>query len=323
MYQKLYQNLYQKPRERQELRELMKESGRSLLAGGTDLMPLVKNGVKKPEAYLDIREVPELKSIKKAKSHWFIGAGVTLTEMEEHETLAAELPALHHAAAETASLQIRNIGTIGGNIMQDRRCIYFNQSEFWRSSIKKCFKTGGCLCHQIPKSEDCRALYYSDLSVVLYAYEAEALIWENGQEKTVSIKELVEKHTRMNGTVEPEHILVEGFRIPVPSETVKSAFEKISIRSSIDFPVIHFAGCYDVRTRVACLFAGAIAEAPVELTETETLLQDGVTELEELTTAAVREVKEKSRLVKEAGLSVKVKRDAFLNVRFLIEKLLS
>lgn len=314
--------MYQKPREIQKLRDLIREEAVTLLAGGTDLIPLVKNGVKQPKTYLDIREVPELKKIENMKSHWFIGAAVTLTEIKEHSALSADLPALHRAAAETASLQIRNVGTIGGNIMQDRRCIYFNQSEYWRSSIPGCYKTGGCVCHQIKKSAECRALYYSDVSAALYAYGAEALIWEDGLEKTVPVKELVEKHIMINGTVEQERILVEGFKLPIPPDTVKSAFEKVSIRSSIDFPVIHFAGCYDVNTRQSRLFAGAIAEVPVELTETEALLRAGETGIDELTAAAVGEMKEKSRLVKEAGLSVKVKRDSFLNVRLLLKKLL-
>ena len=100
------------------------------------------------------------------------------------------------------SPQIRNIATVGGNIMQDRRCIYFNQPHLWRSGLAYCFKTGGSICHQIPNSPVCRAIYYSDVATALIAYEAEVEYIEEGE---------------------------------------RSGFYKYAMRTTIDFPIINFA----------------------------------------------------------------------------------
>ena len=83
------------------------------------------------------------------------------------------------ATSLTASPQIRNIATVGGNIMQDRRCIYFNQPHLWRSGLPYCFKTGGSICHQIPNSPVCRAIYYSDVAAAAIAVESEETINPN------------------------------------------------------------------------------------------------------------------------------------------------
>lgn len=320
--------MYQKPSDLQELRKLTQNNKTIFLAGGTDLIPLIKGGVKnqpeQPEDIMlaDIQNVRELHVIEKRESAWFIGAGVTLTELTEAAEFGQIFPAVRQAAKATASLQIRNMGTIGGNLMQDRRCIYFNQSDYWRSNISRCFKTGGCICHQIPKSKDCRALYYSDLSLPLYLYDAEVQIFDGIQSKTISVKELAEEHIRTNGTIRKNPILVEGFILPIPPAALESAFIKISIRSSIDFPTVHFAGSYDKRACKAKIFAGAISDMPVELTETERVIAEhSFRDLDELTITAVDEMKKKARLVKEAGISVKVKKDSFLNIRLLLEAL--
>lgn len=97
-----------------------------------------------------------------------------MRELARSELINTRCAAVAQAAAVTASPQIRNIATTAGNVMQDRRCIYFNQSEQWRGALPLCYKTGGEVCHQIPNSPVCRAIYYSDLATALIALDAEA-----------------------------------------------------------------------------------------------------------------------------------------------------
>ena len=134
------------------LTEVLAAGRVTYVGSGTDLMPLLKNHVRNDKNLLFLDRVSELKGIKEADGLVYIGAGETLFDITQNDLIRAKLPAISQAAGVTASPQIRNIATLGGNIMQDRRCFYFNQSEFWRSGLELCFKTGGAVCHQIPNS---------------------------------------------------------------------------------------------------------------------------------------------------------------------------
>ena len=102
---------------------------------------------------------------------------VTLKEMATHPLIQRHTsPLLSRGARRVASPQIRNLATIGGNLLQETRCLYFNQSEYWRKNISPCLKLGGEVCHQVSKSNTCRALYYSDTAPVLLAFDAQAEI---------------------------------------------------------------------------------------------------------------------------------------------------
>lgn len=295
----------------------------TILAGGTDIIPLIKNGVKEAGNYLDITHIPQLHELKETSEGWFIGAANTLTDIANTPVLNELYPAICQAAKVTASPQIRNMGTIGGNILQDRRCIYFNQSEYWRSSIDKCFKTGGTVCHQIPNSPVCRALYYSDVAPALYVYHAKAVFYKDGEKQILPIEDFVCEHSVRNGTTEKAGLLLEGFLLPFPESRTKSAFEKISVRGSIDFPTIHFAGSFNPETRHTELVAGAVSNAPIRLEKTEAFIAASEKDdLDVFTDFAVNEIKEKSKLIKEATISVKVKKDSFQNIRSLLKTLI-
>ena len=124
--------MYKRPKTMEELLQASSLKTETILAGGTDLVPLIKNGVKNCSSLIDITQIPELKKIEKTDKGWFIGTAVTLSSLAENPDIRQAYPALSKAAGKTASPQIRSIGTIGGNILQNRRCMYFNQSAYWR-----------------------------------------------------------------------------------------------------------------------------------------------------------------------------------------------
>ncbi|MBQ2607459.1 MAG: FAD binding domain-containing protein, partial [Oscillospiraceae bacterium] len=110
------------------LSEALQAQNATFIGGGTDIMPLLKNHVRDDKNFVFVGKLPELQGIEEADGFLRVGAGTTLFDVSENQLIRSRYPALAQAAAATASPQIRNIATIGGNILQDRRCIYFNQS---------------------------------------------------------------------------------------------------------------------------------------------------------------------------------------------------
>ena len=276
------------------------------IAGGTDLVPLMKLGLKKPSALIDVTGIPELRKVSLTADEMSIGAAVTLSELASSLDAAKFFPALVQSAAKTASLQIRNVGTLGGNIMQDRRCIFFNQSASWRSSMPKCFKAGGSVCLQIKNSPVCRAIYYSDTATALLLYDAKAEIIQNGCQRTIPLAQLIEEHSAENGLYsDASGVLLVRVRIPLPPDGEKSGFLKYSLRSSIDFPLVNFAIRMSGGARPSMAVAGAAASVPLIL-EKSSLLLDG-RDTDAFTEAAAAEIKEMGGLIRESTVPPKVK----------------
>jgi len=285
------------------------------IGGGTDIMPLLKNHVRDDSELVFLHRVAELKELDAEGEELTLGAGVTLWDIAEHPQIQAQWPALAQAAGATASPQIRNIATAGGNIMQDRRCIYFNQSRYWRSGLPYCFKTGGDICHQIPNSPVCRAIYYSDVATALAVYEAEVEYMEGGQRRRAPVLELIHRHSQANGLACGEHlpVLVVCFHVPRPPEGERSGFHKYAMRATIDFPIINFAlRCGGGRP--ARLVAGAVAPEPVVLAETAALLEQEDVSDEDLTAACETELKKLAMPIREACIPPAVKRTLYRQV---------
>lgn len=290
------------------------EGGALPLAGGTDIIPLLKCEVREVSMLTGLGNIPALRVTEHRADGFFIGAMAQLCELAESEEISAAYPALAESARAVASPQIRSVGTIGGNVMQDRRCLYFNQSWEWRQSFARCFKTGGSVCHQAPASPKCRAPYYSDVATALCAYGAEAEIHENGAVKRIPVMELCTRHAEKNATSQPDGLLVTGFYLPV-EEGAHSVFIKESVRASLDFPTFNAAG-YAVKKDGAWsvrLVVGAVNSTPVELVKTQELLSQGKP-LAEVKEAALKEIGENAVLVREAAISIKVKRASYQGI---------
>lgn len=300
------------------LQEALSVPSPTYIGGGTDIMPLLKNQVRTDKDLVFLKSIPELKEIREEGNCLVIGSGVTLWDLSQDERILALLPAVAQAAAVTASPQIRNIATLGGNIMQDRRCIYFNQSAYWRSGLPLCFKTGGKVCLQIPNSPVCRAIYYSDVATALLAYDAEVEYVENGEAHTCPLAELIARHSEANGLACDKHlpVLVTAFRVPKPAEGERSGFHKYAMRATIDFPLINFAlRCGGGRP--AKIVAGAVSTQPVILEETAALLDSGASN-DEVTAAACAELKKLAKPIKEACITPAVKRDLYNQISTLL-----
>ena len=287
------------------------------LAGGTDLIPLIKYGLKKPSCLLDLKKILSLKSITLRKDGLFIGSLVTLSEIAGHPMINKTLPALCRSARSVASPQIRNLATLGGNLLQERRCLYFNQSEYWRKGVSPCLRLGGEVCHQVPRSKRCRALYYSDTAPVLLAYDAQAEIHDQDGFKVVPLRDLIHRPI-VDGS---EKFLLTGIVIPHPPEGTWGRFIKSGLRAAIDFATINLAIRFSPVSGpkqpvpVLRIFVGALAPEPIGLDETAAYLVSNLSKLpslkEKMKERALKEMRAKSALIRETGISLKSKKNAF------------
>src|SRR5258708_19644938 len=144
-----------------------------LVAGGTDLYPNMKRRQFTPPILIGLRRIAALRGISGSPEEGMrIGAGVTLTTLAEHPVLKQHYSALAQAAGSVSTPQLRNVGTIGGNLLLDTRCNYYNQTEFWRQSIGYCMKKDGDVCLVAPGSPRCWAISSADTAPVLVSLGA-------------------------------------------------------------------------------------------------------------------------------------------------------
>jgi 4-hydroxybenzoyl-CoA reductase subunit beta len=148
--------------------------GSRLLGGGTDLMVNIRRGIVAPPVLIDINGVTELRGINADAPALEIGSAVTLSELAAHSGVSRHYPVVAQAAGHIAGPTHRNMGTVGGNIALDTRCIFYNQSEWWREANHHCLKTTGEICHVAPKSRGvCFATFSGDLAPALLTLDAD------------------------------------------------------------------------------------------------------------------------------------------------------
>ena len=174
--------------------------GSKPLGGGTDLVVNIRRGIVAPPVLIDMNRVPELHAIKADATSLEIGASVTLTQLAEHPAVIKHYPVLAQAAAHIAGPTHRNMGTVGGNLCLDTRCIFYNQSEWWRDANNHCLKTTGSMCHVAPKSRGvCFATFSGDLAPALLTLGAEIDIAGPNGRRTMPIEKRKRALSKGNG----------------------------------------------------------------------------------------------------------------------------
>jgi 4-hydroxybenzoyl-CoA reductase subunit beta len=218
-----------------------------LVGGGTDLIVNVRRGIEAPSTLIDMTGVAELRAIKAGADRLEIGASVTLAELAEHKGVLDCYPVVAQAAASIAGPTHRNMGTVGGNLCLDTRCIFYNQSEWWRSANNHCLKTTGSMCHVAPKSRGvCFATFSGDLAPALMVLDAQVdLVGPKGR-RTLPLADLyigVARHDSGTSGGDGKNYLglqpceiVAGVRAN-GTPGLRSAYDKIRIRRSIEYPV--------------------------------------------------------------------------------------
>ncbi len=219
------------------------------LGGGTDLVVNIRRGIVAPTVLIDMNRVRELHAIHADQSALELGAAVTLSQLAEHPDVIRHYPVVAEAARQIAGPTHRNMGTVGGNLCLDTRCIYYNQSEWWRSANNHCLKTTGTVCHVAPKSRGvCFATYSGDLAPALLTLDAEVDIAGPDGKRTIPLEQLYIGFARQDVPVtetqgDGKYYLALRANEIVTAVRAKNtpglrmAYDKIRIRRSIEYPV--------------------------------------------------------------------------------------
>jgi 4-hydroxybenzoyl-CoA reductase subunit beta len=268
---------YLAPRTMEQATRLLAQEGEQamLVAGGTDLYPNMKRRQFTPPVLIGLRGLEALKHISGSPEQGMrLGAGVTLTTLAEHPVVLQHYPALATAAGSVSTPQLRNMGTIGGNLLLDTRCNYYNQTEFWRHSIDYCMKKDGDVCLVAPGSPRCWAISSADTAPVLVSLDAQARLVSVRGERVLPVRELFRDDGINPYAREADEILSEI--ILPPAGGWRSVYLKLRRRGSFDFPILGVAVALrfaaDQTIAGARITLGAVASHPVEATDAATLL---------------------------------------------------
>jgi len=301
------------PHSLQEACSILGEHNRkaAILAGGTALMVGLRYRLSSPAVVIGLKGVTALDYVGRNGSGGLdIGSMVTLETLEKSPVVLNECAPLAQAVQLAAIPSIRHRATIGGNLCLDTRCIYYNQSEFWRSAQKACFKLGGDICHAVEKGRHCQAVYQGDLGPVLVALGAEVKIASTNGEKIISLAEFFTGRGEKPNALKSDEILVE-VRIPTSGHGAAGAYEKLRVREGMDFPMAGVA----VRVKrnrsgtieQAKMVLGALGPSPTEVSKAAGLLE-GCKPTDDLLQCASREGVDRARPVGNLAMDASYRR---------------
>jgi len=262
---RLHAYRYHRPAQLEQALELLATHAPAALpiAGGTDLMPNMKHRLFTPDHLVGLRGLAELHGIaatagdpagaaieqtrdgpsaamQAGRPALRIGAAVTLAAIARDPVVRRDLPALARAAGLVAGPQLRNMGTIGGNLCLDTRCTYYNQTEFWRSALGYCLKKDGSVCHVTRVGRKCVAAHSADTPPVLMVLDATVELASVRGTRAVPVGDFFVADGVRN-TVRAADEVVTAVRVPRPPAGVRTAFEKLRLRGAIDFPLLNAA----------------------------------------------------------------------------------
>jgi len=231
-----------------------------LLAGGTDLLVNLRHGLGGAGVLVDLGANPALGEMDIAADGARIGAGVTLARLAKSDALKAGWPAVRQAAEAVAGPTHCEAATVGGNLCLDTRCLYYNQSEWWRKSNAYCLKYRGDVCHVAPRGNRCRAAFCGDLAPALMVCGAMVEIAGPAGLRQIPLAQLYQEDGAAHLTLDVGEILVAVLLpAPIPAPNPTSAYGKIRVRGAIDFPLagvgVALTGAGDT-ARVSLAFTG-------------------------------------------------------------------
>ena len=210
--------------------------GAQAIGGGTDLLPNLRRGLGRPELLVDLTSIGNLAGITvTADGSLRLGAGSTLEAIAEDAAIRAGWPVIAQAAELVAGPSHRAAATLGGNLCQDTRCVFYNQSEWWRSGNGYCLKHDGDKCHVVVKSDRCYATYHGDVAPALMVLGAEAEIVGPKGKRLLPLAGMFRESGADHLTLDKGEVLA-AVVVP-PAKGWVAAYTKVRIRDAIDFPL--------------------------------------------------------------------------------------
>lgn len=229
---------YVEPRSIKEASSILSDDPKAkILAGGTDILVNMKHRVEVPSIIVNIKRIPALDSMEEKNGSIRIGALASLKSVYGNPLIKGKLPALTLAASSVGSYHHQIMGTIGGNICQQNRCKFFNQSKWWRSSRKPCFKADGEICYVVNKKGTCYSSYSGDITPALLVMNATVRLESSTGVREASVEDLFSGDGKTPLHLEGGEILTHVI-IPEEAATGFSIYMKCANRESIDFPIV-------------------------------------------------------------------------------------
>jgi len=262
---------YRTPQTIAEAVKIMADVGPTaqFVAGGTDLYPNMKRRQQTPQTVISVMRLNELNQISGDGSHGLrIGASVILTDVCENEIINRDYPVVARAARTISTPLLRNMGTIGGNLLLDTRCNYYDQNFEWRKGINFCLKKDGDICWVAPGSSKCWAVQSSDLVPVMVAIGAKLRFASTLGERVIDAAGLYNDDGIDYLHKRPDELLV-SIELP-PTNGWRASYQKLRRRGAFDFPVLGVAAYIKDEGGVvsdARVVLGGIAPSPVEIKE--------------------------------------------------------
>ncbi len=230
-----------------------------VVAGGTDLLPSMKQKLFTPPYVLDLRGISELRGIHTTNGGGvMIGALTTLSTIEHSPIIRKDYPVLYEAVRHVASPVLRNMGTLGGNICLDTRCLWYNQSLAWRKSCGFCLKKGSDLCHVAPGGTFCWATFSGDTPPALLCLAAAIEIAGANGLRRIPLSEFYVNDGIVRLHLAPNE-MVTRVHLPEAAAGWRGSYQKLRVRGSIDYPLAGVAVALKMKS-------GRVEDARVAIT---------------------------------------------------------
>ena len=266
---------YYSPRTVREAVRIKADSGpeSAYVAGGTDLYPNMKRRQQTPKVVIGLARIPALSRTRSGAQGASIGSAVPLSGVENDARLRRDYPGLVHAVEEISTPPLRNMGTLGGNLLLDTRCNYYDQNYEWRRAIRFCLKKDGDVCWVAPGSPKCLAVQSADSVPILIALGARAMLVSSEGERETPVEDLYRNDGIAYLTKRPDELLTE-IRLPKP-DGWRGSYRKLRRRGAFDFPVLSIGAAVRREGDLvadARLVLGGVLSAPLRLTRAEEVL---------------------------------------------------
>jgi 4-hydroxybenzoyl-CoA reductase subunit beta len=247
-----------------------------VIAGGTDLLPRMKKKVQRPKAVISLKAIGDFNYIRE-EDGLKIGALTPLQQIVDSSLIREKVSFLAEAAHTVGTVQLRHMGTIGGNICQESRCWYYEQAYLFGQEVwDRCFKRGGELCHVVKKGKRCYAVYSSDITPVLMALGGKVRLEGLGGERLVPLDKFFTGSGDRVHELQPEEILTE-VQIPYPDPLSFGVYLKERDRGSIDYPIVGVAALLTMDSKGGAkdfkIVLTSVGSSPVEAVKAEDMLK--------------------------------------------------
>jgi 4-hydroxybenzoyl-CoA reductase subunit beta len=265
---------YRRPVSVQEACEILHDQpSAKLLAGGTDLLVNMKHRVETPSMIVSLKSVTDHEYVRKENGTVRIGALTPLKKVYNDPVVTENFPGLTAAASSVGSYHHQSMGTIGGNLCQQTRCKFFNQSKWWRAARPLCYKAGGEICHVAKKEGVCYSTYCGDVAPALLVLNAEVVLSGKEGSRQIPLEELYSGEGKTPHAIGHGEILTE-IVIPEGAADGFAVYKKFANRGSIDFPIVGAAFWRSNSTGESRVGLTAVDRKPIRARQLEDFMKD-------------------------------------------------